>query len=128
MTTHIAILKKRYLQLILDGQKSIECRLTKIRRTPYQSIVKGQTIYLKESAGPIRALAQAQKVLFRQDLTPRDIQKLKIKYNQQILGTDQFWQQKENARYATIIWLKNIRPITPKKFTQKGQAAWITCP
>ena len=41
---HIAILKRRYLELILSDQKRIECRLTRIPCAPFGRIGPGERI------------------------------------------------------------------------------------
>ena len=72
---HLAILKRAYLNLILAGEKTIECRLTRMAKPPFGVVKKGQRIYLKESSGPVRAVARAGKVISRQIDGPRDLAK-----------------------------------------------------
>ncbi|MBI1972386.1 ASCH domain-containing protein, partial [Candidatus Woesearchaeota archaeon] len=42
---HLAILKKKWLEKILSGEKTIESRWYKQKITPYQKIAKGDTAY-----------------------------------------------------------------------------------
>ena len=39
---HVAIMMKRYLDLVLDGTKTVECRLTRQARAPYEAIEPGE--------------------------------------------------------------------------------------
>ena len=57
MPVHVAILMRRYLDLVLAGRKTIESRLTRTSRAPYEQIHAGERIYFKVSAGPFMATA-----------------------------------------------------------------------
>jgi ASC-1-like (ASCH) protein len=127
LRSHIAILRRRYLNLILDGRKTIECRLTRIACAPYRRIQAGETIRLKESGGPIRAQAVAKKVRFYEALTPSRIRQIRDAYNGEILAPDEFWQDRLDCRYASLIWLDKIQKIAPYRLSRKGLKAWIIC-
>ena len=125
MTEHLAILKKKYLDLILSGQKKIECRLTKIACPPFEQVAPNDQIQLKESSGPLRAQAVVKKVRYLRNLTPADLDQLRRDYNDLILGNDQFWTTKKNSRYCSLIWLKNVQAIPPTRIKRTGLQAWI---
>jgi len=125
MRKHLAILKSQYLNAILDGQKTVEARLTKTKRQPFGQIDAGDLIYLKRSSGPVCATAKVAKLKSYENLTPPEINKLKKLYNNQIQGQQSYWQTKSNCRYALLIWLKDIKKTTPVKISKKDQRAWI---
>ncbi len=112
MAIHVAILKWPYIRMILDGQKTIESRLTKIARPPYRRIQAGDHIYFKASSGPFMAKAVADKVSFYDSLTPRKINALRRHFNRFVCGDDSYWQSKCDSRYATLITLRKVTPIT----------------
>lgn len=56
---HLAILKKEYLDKILDGSKKVELRLTKTAVPPFGCTAVGDILFLKESSGPVRAIAES---------------------------------------------------------------------
>ena len=126
MKSHLAILKKKYLDLILSGDKTLECRLTKIACTPYENAGSGQTILLKFSGGPLIAQARIDKVRFFKDLTPERIRAIHRKYNHLIQAEDDFYRQRSNSRFGTLIWLKDVREIEPIRIIRKGMQAWLT--
>jgi ASC-1-like (ASCH) protein len=107
---HVAVLLKPYLDLVLSGQKTVECRLTRQAREPFDAIEPGERIHFKQSAGPYRAVAVAGHVLFERDLTPRRVRQLRRDYNDQILGEADFWNRKLTSRFATLIWLRDVQP------------------
>lgn len=124
---HIAVLLKPYLDLILSGQKTVECRLTRHARAPYQAVETGERIYLKQSAGPYRAMAFADHVLFEGDLTPQRISQIQRDYNNAICGDPEYWQHKQNSRYMTLIWLRDVQPIdTGPDIRPLQGAAWLS--
>ena len=54
---HLAILKKPYLDAILEGRKPVESRFTITKRAPFGQIFKGDKVFLKQSSGPVCATA-----------------------------------------------------------------------
>jgi ASC-1-like (ASCH) protein len=126
LVIHIAVLLRPYLDLVLSGAKTVECRLTRQARDPYQSIEPGDRTYFKESAGDFEASAVAEHVLFESDLTPGRINEIKRDYNHLIRGEDQFWSWKRDSRYCTLVWLKDVQPISsgPQHAPLQGRA-WL---
>jgi ASC-1-like (ASCH) protein len=123
---HVAVLMKPYMDMVLAGTKSVECRLTRDARDPYERIEPGERIYFKQSAGPFRATAVAEHVLFEADLTPSRIAQLKRDYNELIRGDEDFWQRKRDARFASLIWLGRIEATAAGPAVRPLQGvAWV---
>jgi ASC-1-like (ASCH) protein len=126
---HIAVLLRPYLNLILDGSKTVEARLTRDYRPPFNAISPGDRIYFKQSAGPYRATAIVQRTLFQHDLTPTAVRRLRTNFNSLILGSDDYWQSKCTARYATLIWFRDLRTTCAGPAIPPLQGrAWLTLP
>lgn len=111
MARHVAILLKRYIELILQGSKTIESRLTRTACAPYRRIEPGDRIYFKESSGPYRAMAVAGEVLFHEGLTPVAVEALRRRHNEAIRGDEGYWARKRHSRYATLIALRDVRAV-----------------
>lgn len=123
---HVAVLLKLYLDAVLDGRKTVECRLTIQPRVPYDAIEQGERIYFKQSSGPYRATARAEHVIFENDLTPKRIRQLQRDYNDLVCGDSRFWKAKRNSRFATFIWLKDVQPIETGPALRPLQGvAWV---
>ncbi|MCA9294734.1 MAG: ASCH domain-containing protein [Phycisphaerales bacterium] len=103
MTTHVAVLKRRYIDLLLEGRKTMESRLSVTRREPFGIVVPGDAIYFKESGGPYRARAVVADVELVDGLTPRAVSALRRRVNSQVLGDPAYWQSKRTAKYATLL-------------------------
>ncbi len=125
---HVAVLKKKYIELILDGTKRIECRLTKQARAPYGVIERGETIFIKQSGGPYRAVAKAGRVMCEGGLTPSRIREVRRVYGALLGGGgDKFWTMKSDCNYLTLIWLEDViaTDLGPKLKPLQGRA-WVT--
>jgi hypothetical protein len=122
---HLVILKKYYLDKILNGSKRIELRLTRSKCPPFDSVCAGDKLFLKESSGPVCAVAQVSAVKQLSNLTPAEISALKAKYNHLILGAESFWKAKSDSKFATILWLKSVRSIKPIRIYKKDWRAWV---
>lgn len=127
MAVHVAIIQRPYDQLILEGRKTIECRLTRQRRPPFGAVVPGERLYLKRSGGSFFGVAVADRVWMSDSLTPRAVRELKERYNERIHGADEYWKQRETARYGTLIWLRQVVPCTvaPPYRPQKMRAWYV---
>lgn len=107
---HVAVLMRQYIDLLLQGTKSVECRLTQTAREPFESIEAGDRVFFKQSSGPYRATALVEHVHFERDLTPQRIREVRRDYNDLIRGEKSYWSWKRDARYLTLIWLKEVEP------------------
>ena len=110
---HLAVLKRPYLDAVIEGRKTVELRLSRTRAAPFGKVAARDTIYLKQSSGPVRARATAARVLSLEDLTPAGVRALEREHNHLVLGAPDYWRAKSSARYATLIWLADVRELTP---------------
>jgi ASC-1-like (ASCH) protein len=122
---HLVILKKPFLDAILSGRKQIESRFTKTRRPAFGRVFGGDTLFLKESGGPVCAMATVAEVKNFENLTPKKIIELKHQYRRYIGGSDELWQSKMDSRFCFLVWLKDIRTIEPVRIHKKDWRAWV---
>jgi len=122
---HLVILKKPYLEAILGGRKTIESRLSKTRHSPFGQVRAGDILFLKESSGPVCATARAAAVKSFENLTPEQIIGLKERYNDQIKGSDEYWQSKMGCKFAFLVWLEDVKSIGPVRINKKDWRAWV---
>ena len=122
---HLVILKKPYLEAILDGRKQIESRFSKTRRHAFGRVLPGDKLFLKVSSGPACAVATAAAVKNFENLTPKQIIEIKRQYNRDIGGSNEYWQSRINCRFGFLVWLKDIKPIGPMRINKKDWRAWV---
>ncbi|HSW44284.1 MAG TPA: ASCH domain-containing protein [Phycisphaerae bacterium] len=122
---HLAIFYRAYLDAVLAGTKTIECRLSRTGNIPHCLVKPGDLLWLKESAGPVRAVATAGVVRGFRDLAPTRIDWLRRRFNAGIGGVAPFWRQHRDARHATLIWLDNVCPLPPFNVIKRDRRAWV---
>lgn len=128
---HLAILskKRRLLNKILSGEKTIESRWYKFKKPPFGTISIGDIIYFKESGCPVSAKARVKNVLTYNNLTPDGIVEIIKEYGSQI-GIDlNFVEEVKDKRFCVLIFLENPQKIEPFEINKKGyglMSAWIT--
>ena len=122
---HLAILKKPYLEAILTGRKQIESRFAKTRCSPFGRVSAGDKLFLKESSGPVRAVATVAVVKNFENLTPGQIDELKQQYNHYIGGGSEYWRSKADCRFGFLVWLEDIKAIEPVRIHKKDWRGWV---
>jgi ASC-1-like (ASCH) protein len=118
-------LKKVYVEAIINGDKTVESRFTKTRKAPLGQIACGDVVFLKESSGPVRAVARVGKVEEYYDLGCGEVDELKEKFNKYIRGEKPYWIEKKESRYAVLVWLKNVKLIPAITISKKDWRAWV---
>jgi ASC-1-like (ASCH) protein len=122
---HLVILKKPYLDMILEGRKRIELRLYKTKHPAFGRVFAGDNLFLKVSSGPVCATATAETVKNFENLTPEKLLEIKQLYNHDIRGPDEHWQSKMASKFGFLVWLKDIRVIEPVRIHKKDWRAWV---
>ena len=122
---HIAILRQPFFDLILRGEKTIESRWSMNRIAPYGKVAVGDTILLKESGKAVTAQAKVGKLQYF-ELTPDIVESIRIKYGKQI-GMQYFTNYNEilHKKYCTLIWLEDVKQISPLNVPRSNGAGWL---
>lgn len=128
MSHHLVILKKAYLDSILSGHKRAECRLSRTRRLPFGRVRKNDTLWLKQSGGPVRAIAQVSGVRFFHPLSTKTLKELQARYSQILQADPTFFAERADAQYATLIRLTQVTHIEPFRVNKSDGRAWIVLP
>jgi ASC-1-like (ASCH) protein len=129
MTTHLMIVHPRYLAPILSGVKNVEARLGIDRRAPFGRVTPGETVFIKPTGQRVLAKAIVRRVDEFEDLTPDAIRDLRETYDDRIMGGDMYWNEKRNARFATLITLERPALIhseasVPDELLVASRSAW----
>ena len=122
---HLVILKKPYLEAILDGRKPVESRFWKTRRYAFGRVLPGDILFLKQSSGPVCGVATVEAVKNFENLTPEKITAIKLRYNHLVGGNDEHWQQRADCKFGLLVWLKDVRVIEPVRIKKKDWRAWV---
>ena len=120
---HIVILKKKYLDLILEGKKTIESRWSMNKRVPYNKIKIGDTLYLKETGKDVTFKVNVKDVKFY-ELNEDVVDEILDKYGDDICINKEN-KESYNKKYCTLIWIDNIKEIEPFKVKKSYGSGWI---
>ncbi|MFC1876837.1 hypothetical protein ACFL2E_06155, partial [Thermodesulfobacteriota bacterium] len=119
---------------VLSGEKTIESRWSKDRRSPFGNVNVGETIYFKYSSGPVTAMANVNSAIFFKGGDERSKVIDFVYVNYIALGFDDigiaeaFLNDNEGRNYVTFISLSDIVPIKKFSINKKGfgvRASWI---
>lgn len=134
---HIAIMRKSWglIPKILSGEKKIESRWYKNKSTPWGKIKTGDIIYFKNTGELVSVRAKVSKVLQFDNLTPKKVREIIIKYGRAD-GIEKkkisfFFNLFKNKKYCLLIFIKNLKKIKPFNINKRGfgmMAAWISVP
>ncbi len=122
---HLVILKKPYLDDILQRRKTIESRFTRTKRFFFGRVRPGDRLFLKLSSGPVCATATVNEVRSYEDLTPEKMREIKRRYNCYIRGSAKYWQSKMSCRFGLLVWLKDVEQIELHWIDKKDWRAWV---
>ena len=136
-TIHLAVFTQPLLDLILDGCKTIETRISKIKLPPYQAVSVGDYVLMKQSGGPIKGVFEVDKVetySAEHKLDPDIFDTIYQEYALQIFGLcdvatmyhDVLRKKWCTAKYATFMSVKNVCQYDPVvSFKKTNRQAWI---
>jgi len=129
---HIAYMTPTWklIPKIVSGEKTIESRWYKTKRTPWNIVKAGDIIYLKNSGEPITAKAEVEKVIQYEMKDISEIRKIIKLYGKEICIVNtkpETW--KNIPKYCILMFLKNPTQVQPFTINKKGfgnAAAWIS--
>lgn len=126
---HIAIMKKEWLKRVELGEKTIESRWYKHKRSPFNNIKKDELIYFKETGKPVTLKAKVENALFFEGLNEIKIKEIIKNYGNKICINEDYIKELKDKNYCTLVFLKDIEKIKPFNINKKGYGlmnAWIS--
>lgn len=127
---HLAILskKRKLLNKILTGEKTIESRWYKSKKAPFGNISSGDIVYFKESGCPVSVKARVKNAITYKNLNHVMINQIIKEYGKYI-GVDlEFAKEVEDKKICILVFLDNPKKIEPFEIDKTGyglMSAWI---
>lgn len=128
MSKHLAILNQPYLNLILNGTKTIESRFSRVRCAPYGVIEKGDIVLLKKNGGPVLGEFTVSKIETFSNLSISEMEGIEKKHGKEIATyiDNDFWGRRQGCKYATLMWVSNvIQYDKPYSYPKKDRRGWV---
>lgn len=123
-TMHLGIFTEPCLSDMLRGRKTIESRFSKNQIVPYNQISKDDIVIVKKSGGNVIAYFTIKEVLFF-NLKKYSINQIKKEYSKELCVPNEFWIQKNDSNFATLIFIEKVINIKPFPVHKKGMQTWI---
>jgi hypothetical protein len=101
---HVGIIRGRYLRALLEGEKTIESRLSRTRRAPWGMVELGQRVVLVAPESRLAAWCVVSRVYSVSNLTPGGVDRLRAQFGALVGAPDAYWDGRRDARYATLLW------------------------
>ena len=125
MLHHLVVVRPRYLRKILEGAKTVECRLTRYRQSPFGSVEAGDHLWFKRVGGPILLTALVAKATFIYPLTRTLIRQIRRDHGHQIQAGVEFFHAHTHARYATLVHIARVQRIAPLEIVKRDRRSWV---
>ncbi|MDD5651155.1 MAG: hypothetical protein PHF86_12195 [Candidatus Nanoarchaeia archaeon] len=122
-------MKKEWLKRVELGEKTIESRWYKHKRSPFNNIKKDELIYFKETGKPVTLKAKVENALFFEGLNEIKIKEIIKNYGNKICINEDYIKELKDKNYCTLVFLKDIEKIKPFNINKKGYGlmnAWIS--
>lgn len=122
---HLAVFVEPFLQFLLDGRKTVESRFSIHRRPPFGCVKSGDLVLIKESGGPIVAVAEISEVWYYQlDRDAWDL--IRTRFARQLCVDDPvFWESKASSYFATLMQIGRVEKLDPLTCAKRDRRGWV---
>ena len=121
---HLAIFVEPYLDLLLQGKKTIESRFSVNKHPPFEKVNKGDILVLKKSSGPVCGLCKIANVWFYR-IDPTTWPDIERHAEALCMDGSLFWEKKKAASYATLMQVEDIRRIEEFAIDKEDPRSWV---
>src|SRR2546425_598520 len=130
---HVAIMKKSWglIPKIISGEKTVESRWYKAKRTPWDKARAGDAVFFKNAGEPVMARAKISKVLQLEVKGLGDARRIIKEYGRRLRLVESDPKKWDTLpKYCILIFLSNPRAVKPVfNIDKRGfgtGAAWIS--
>jgi len=125
---HLAIFTGPFLDLVLEGKKTIESRFSKVRCSPYGAVREGDIVLMKKAGGLVIGEFTVSRVETFNNLNETSLREMAEKYGKDLCADadKDFWEGRRKSRYATFLYVsKPIRYDKPFPYPKKDKRGWV---
>jgi len=125
---HLAIFNPPFLDLILEGRKTLEGRFSKVRCAPFGVMEEGDVVLMKESGGLVRGSFVVAKVESLGNISQEKLKELETRYSEPLCADadPQYWQRRRASKYVTLMHVAQpTRFEQPFPFPKKDRRGWV---
>lgn len=132
---HVAIMRKSWhlTERILSGEKKIESRWYKFKRSPWNKIKINNSLYFKNSGEQVSLKARVSKVLQFSNLNPSKVKELLLSFGKDVgirnNEISSYYKMFKDKKYCVLIFLKEIQLVKSFNINKNGfgaMSSWIS--
>jgi ASC-1-like (ASCH) protein len=124
--THVAIVCPEIVPALLRGEKRIETRFYRSRRSPFGRIAVGDVVHFKRTGGGLVGSTEVTSVKEVGNLTARRLDQLQRRYSRRVQAPATYWAQKRRCRYGVLIGLGSlVRPPPDLAVPRQFGTGWL---
>lgn len=126
MSEHLVVIMPHYLNMIMAGRKTVECRASKCRHVPYLRVHAGDLLWFKQTSGMVFGSSKAlwiNSFLLHDELSKID--SLRRRWQRHIRADRAFWRAASEKPYWTLIGLSRFRMCMPFAVNKRDRRAWV---
>jgi hypothetical protein len=110
---------------LLDGQKTIESRVSVNRSAPFDRVQAEDIVFFKLSGGPILGVGIVDYAQFYR-ITPDTLHQIRHQFADALCITDAaFWDTHAQASFALLLHLRRVARIEPTPFYKRDRRGWV---
>lgn len=122
---HLAVFVEPFLQFVLDGRKTVESRFSIHRRPPFGCVKGGDLVLIKESGGPVVALAEIADVWYY-ELDSNAWEMIRTRFAKQLCANEpEFWESKASSFFATLMRIGRVEKLAPLTCAKRDRRGWV---
>lgn len=123
---HLAIFNEPFLELLINGQKTIESRFSINRTSPFRKVTTGDIVFIKKSGGDVCGYFIVGKVYYYDSPTAKVLSDIKDKFSHRICSTavQDFWDDRAMAKCVSLFEVIHVKKISPFKIDKRDRTAW----
>ena len=109
---------------MLSGEKTVESRLSKTNRAPFERVATDDIVLVKDQGMVYGYFSPGIVVTLEGD--PLDVQAVKNTCGKSVCAPDEYWESKEGAKFGTLFSLLEVVKLDEpfredgKKYSQGG--------
>lgn len=137
MGNHLAVYNRKihavdYVQMILDGEKTVDIKLANRQVAPYRKISPGDFMYIKESSGPVVGRVTIPHVKYYELKSgSSDLLDILLEIQERVGLRDKehayrMFENNSYRKYATVFELTNpIELSNPVRIEKANMSTWV---
>lgn len=122
---------KDYIELMLNGVKTVDVKLYYNRIAPYGYVKAGDMMYIKVSSGPIVGRVRIPQVKYYEISNHRDIFNILLDIQDRVglenrEAAQRMYEKTKSARYVTVFEIdKPERAAHPYRILKSDRRVWV---